>query len=65
MRFGEPHPYPERGSHTDGASRGNKERVIVYNIPYHIISYHKKQPGKFLSAGNKKRLTSRENKTCF
>jgi hypothetical protein len=31
MRFGEPHPYPERGSHTDGASRGNKERVIVYS----------------------------------
>jgi hypothetical protein len=30
MRFGEPHPYPETGSHTDGASRGNKERVIVY-----------------------------------
>jgi hypothetical protein len=30
MRFGEPHRYPERGSHTDGASRGNKERVIVY-----------------------------------
>jgi hypothetical protein len=30
MRFGEPHPYPERGSHTDGASRGNRERVIVY-----------------------------------
>jgi hypothetical protein len=30
MRFGEPHPYPERGSHTDGASGGNKERVIVY-----------------------------------
>jgi hypothetical protein len=24
MQFGEPHPYPERGSYTDGASRGNK-----------------------------------------
>jgi hypothetical protein len=32
MRFGEPHPYPERGSHTDGASRGNnvRKREPVY-----------------------------------
>jgi hypothetical protein len=26
MKFGEPHLYPERGSPTDGASRGNKVR---------------------------------------
>jgi hypothetical protein len=32
MWFSEPHPYPERGSLTDGASRGNKEMVIVYTI---------------------------------
>jgi hypothetical protein len=36
MPFGEPHPYPERRSHTDGASRGNKERVIVYNMRLRI-----------------------------
>jgi hypothetical protein len=32
MWFGEPHPYLERESPTDGASRGNKERVIVYKL---------------------------------